>query len=240
MIRLLHPPGRDLSQLAWWPDCVHLLEPVAASDAEEPLAEIERSPYLRLNGDGLELVDRRFSGGFCLKAEEVDRHAKSTSFLCRAAGVIGVEFRVLDMFAGFGVDGLALARHADVTLVEQNPIAFVLLREFADRLGIRADIRLGDGPEELSKAITSAYEVVYLDPMFPIRNKKALPNRGMQHLRALDVSEPYSEAGVTNLIELARGCALDRVVLKRRLRDPQIGKPNFSLKGRTVRFDVYR
>lgn len=240
MIPLLHAPEREPTRLAWWQDCAHLLEAVAATDIFQPPPLYADAPYLRLNRDEIELVDGRFDGAFRLDAEDVSRHADATSYLCRATGVVGTDFRVLDVFAGFGIDGLALARHVEVTLIEQSPIVFVMLKEFADRMSLRADIRMGDGPNQLLDNSGGAYEVVYLDPMFPTRNKKALPNRAMQHLQALDDSEQILEEGVAELISIARSCALDRVVLKRRLRDPQIEKPNFSLKGRTVRFDVYR
>lgn len=237
---MLHSPEREPTRLAWWQDCAHFLKAVATTDIFQPHPPFGNTPYLRLNRDELELVDERFNGPFRLEAQDVARRAESTSYLCRATGVVGTKFRVLDIFAGFGIDGLALARHANVTLIEQNPIVFVMLKEFADRMSLLADIRLGDGPSQLSDTTGEAYEVVYLDPMFPTRNKKALPNRAMQHLQALDDSEQISEEGVADLVLSARSRALDRVVLKRRLRDPQIDKPNFSLKGRTVRFDVYR
>jgi 16S rRNA (guanine1516-N2)-methyltransferase len=240
LIRLIHSSDFDPTHLAWWQDCAHLLNPSPEESLAPAREPTDGSPYLRFFADELELVDPRFSGTFSLSGTEVERHAGHGSLLCRATGVVGAELRLLDMFAGFGIDGLALARHAHVTFVEHNPVVFVLLREFADRLGVEANFIHGDGTQHLLELPRKKCEVVYVDPMFPMRNKKALPNRAMQHLQALDTSERMSEVRVADLVEMAQACAGDRVVLKRRVRDPQVGKPNFSMKGRTVRFDVYR
>jgi hypothetical protein len=41
-------------------------------------------------------------------------------------------------------------------------------------------------------------------------------------------------------LERARERALRRVVLKRRARDPVIGRPDWTVRGKAVRYDVYR
>ena len=195
--------------------------------------------YLTLDGGGLKLVDPAFSTPFQLQPAEVAQHAQPGSGLYRAAGLsVGNNsgVKILDACAVFGIDGLALARQAQVTLYERQPVVFVMLLEFAARVGVKVDIRQGDGLAAMS--VEAAWDVIYLDPMFPQRNKKALPSRPMQHLRGLS-------AGAENLVldsvlEIALAGVNDRVVLKRRVRDPVIGQPNYSLGGKTVRFDVYR
>ena len=49
-------------------------------------------------------------------------------------------------------------------------------------------------------------------------------------------AEPFDPA----VIPLAQRCARSRVVLKRRLKDPVALKPDWTLKGRSVRYDVYQ
>ena len=160
------------------------------------------------------------------------------SHLCRAVGVGSDAGRktVLDAFAGFGTDGLALAQHCEVTLVEVNPVVFVLLAEISCRSGHEVELLHADCWPLLEQN-ARRWDVIYLDPMFPRRNKRALPNKAMQLLK--EMTQEMKEANIEQLLAVARQASRERVVLKRRLKDPVMGRPNHSLKGRSVRFDVY-
>ena len=72
--------------------------------------------------------------------------------------------------------------------------------------------------------------------MFHSDGQKSLPSIELQHLRSL-----FSEVtqDVAYLIDIARRVSRERVVLKRKTKDAQIGSPNFSIYGKLVRFDVY-
>ena len=52
----------------------------------------------------------------------------------------------------------------------------------------------------------------------------------------------FSEASpdAAYLIDIAKRVSRERVVIKRKTKDVQIGTPNFSIHGKLVRFDVYR
>lgn len=89
----------------------------------------------------------------------------------------------------------------------------------------------------MRRADGERYDVVYLDPMFPPRNKTALPARPLQVLREI-VGEDAPDA--SELLALARRSALGRVVMKQRAHAPAVGEPDWRVAGRTVRFDVYR
>lgn len=194
---------------------------------------------MSLDAGGLKLMDPAFPTPFQLQPDDVFQHAQPGSLLYRASGLGSAspaELTILDACAGFGIDGLALARAARVTLVERQSLVFIMLLEFASRIGASVDIRHGDGLSAFEAE--SAWDVIYLDPMFPQRSKKALPSRPMQHLRGLSAgAEPMV---LDEVLTGALACANDRVVLKRRLRDPEVGRPSYSLAGKTVRFDVYR
>ncbi|MCY4563591.1 MAG: class I SAM-dependent methyltransferase, partial [Gammaproteobacteria bacterium] len=82
-----------------------------------------------------------------------------------------------------------------------------------------------------------AVEVAYLDPMFPARRKTALPGREMQYLRDLAWR---GETALSRQIHLAQRAARDRVVVTRRARDSSASAPSWRIRGRLVRFDVYR
>lgn len=165
--------------------------------------------------------------------------AGSLSELGKACGVAQGHRRILDACAGFGTDGMTLADlGCTVTMVEQNLLVWLLLRDLDQALG-RVTVEYGDCTDFM-RDLRRCWDVIYLDPMFPPRRKTALPNRGLQHLRELSgVQEPDVGLTLTQLIALGRRCALARVVVKRRLKDPQDTQSAFQIKGKSIRFDVY-
>jgi 16S rRNA (guanine1516-N2)-methyltransferase len=80
-------------------------------------------------------------------------------------------------------------------------------------------------------------EVVYLDPMYPTRNKTALVKKEMRVLKNI-VGEDHDAPA---LLVAALACARQRVVVKRpRLASPLAGpKPSMQIAAKTTRFDVY-
>ena len=157
--------------------------------------------------------------------------------MCRACGVSKSNYEILDAFGGFGIDALALAHFSTVEVVERDPLTFVALAELASRFRVPLTAVNGDALARIGSG--SHYDVIYLDPMFPRRSKKALPNRAMQYLQ-LRNEENQEAYDLVALVGEACDAASDRVVLKRRIKDPVVGLPNYSLAGRTIRFDVYR
>ena len=144
---------------------------------------------------------------------------------------------VLDAFAGFGVDGLTLAGlGADVTLVERNLVVWLMLRSIACGHPSVA-IHYADSFNLFHSG--DAWDVVYLDPMFLPTKKSALPKRDLQILREISDVAPSSKKYLEQLIEIAKDSATDRVVLKRRKNDPEVARPNFSIRSKTICFDVF-
>jgi 16S rRNA (guanine1516-N2)-methyltransferase len=80
-------------------------------------------------------------------------------------------------------------------------------------------------------------DVVYLDPMFPARQKSARVKKDLQILQLLttDQSPP------NHLLSAALAAAARRVVVKRPRRAPCLTEcsPSHCLTGKTIRFDVY-
>jgi 16S rRNA (guanine1516-N2)-methyltransferase len=178
------------------------------------------------------------SSGLWVPLDEVRRRAAEGGLLLRACGVRGGNRpRVLDPMAGLGVDGLLLAaRGCEVTLVERHPMLCELMEDLTRRSGLSGVTCVcGDGFLHLADEVP--YEVIYLDPMFPARNKHSLPHKRMQWLSRL--AEP-DHRPLGEWIDAAVAAAENRVVLKRRRKDPQVRRPDWQIPGRTVRFDVYR
>lgn len=192
---------------------------------------------------GLALHKSGEGGGVMLERDELTRRLRQGKrlLLARACGV-GAGISILDAMAGFGLDGLTLARLGGVvTMCERHPAVFALLEDGMTRLApkLLADERIvlcsADAADVL--AAGSAYDVVYLDPMFPSRAKRALPGKRARYLAELVGA---GAKDVEELLAAARRAARLRVVLKRRRRDPVIDTPHHHLEGRAVRFDVYR
>ena len=185
--------------------------------------------------DGTMAHRRKFGGG---RGEAV----------AKAVGIKGDYLpTVIDATAGLGRDAFVLAAiGCKVTLVERNPIVCALLEdglnrayqdpeigEFMQQRMILANVR---SISALDPATESA-DVVYLDPMYPHKQKSALVKKEMrvfQHLVGADLDSD-------DFFLPAKSLARKRVVVKRPDYAPFIAaqKPDFSQETKNHRFDVY-
>lgn len=80
-------------------------------------------------------------------------------------------------------------------------------------------------------------DVVYIDPMFPAREKSGKVKKEMQLFHQLVGEDEDSSI----LLSLALEVAQYRVVVKRSVHAPFLAeqKPGYSLKGKSTRFDIY-
>jgi 16S rRNA (guanine1516-N2)-methyltransferase len=161
--------------------------------------------------------------------------------------------QIVDMTAGLGRDGFVLASlGAKVTLIERNPIVHTLLQnglhrarkyaqsndqqllEIVDRINLFAGQStwlVNSLPDELCA------DVIYLDPMFPGRQKSAKVKKEMQAFHILVGDDPDSD----HLLDIALQTARYRVVVKRPVGAPFINgqKSTHSITGKSTRFDIY-
>ena len=152
--------------------------------------------------------------------------------------------RVHDALAGWGTDGLVLAAlgcqvHLSERNAEVHGILDSRLRAESPRLARARPDSISWEHEDARDRWRSGgdFDVVYLDPMFGNHPKTALPAKQMQVLANL-VGE-MSTGEIAELIEQARRVAGSRVVVKRRARAEAIGRPDWQIRARSVRFDVY-
>ncbi len=156
---------------------------------------------------------------------------------------------VLDATGGLGRDAFVLAAHGcRVTLVERQPVLAALLADGLARaaqdekiariVGERLKLLTGDS-REIMRELPEAErpEVIYLDPMFPHRDKSALVKKEMVILRLLAGPDEDS----AELLAAARTCATRRVVVKRPVgAEPLAGlAPDLEQKSGAHRFDIY-
>lgn len=153
---------------------------------------------------------------------------------------------ILDATAGLGQDAFVLAcLGCDIQLIERSPIVWALLEdglrrasedpELAPVVG-RMQLRRGQAIDHFSEP-GFKIDVVYLDPMFPHREKSAQVKKEMHLFRQLLGNDDDADA----LLEPALACARYRVVVKRpRLAPPLAGRePDHRLEGKSNRYDLY-
>ncbi|ACR70863.1 ribosomal RNA small subunit methyltransferase J [Edwardsiella ictaluri] len=178
---------------------------------------------------------RRFGGG---RGEAV----------AKAVGIKGGYLPdVVDATAGLGRDAFVLASlGCRVRMLERHPAVAALLddglqRGYADAeigpwLRERLTLLHASSIEALA-TLTPRPEVVYLDPMFPHRQKSALVKKDMRVFQALVGADDDADA----LLAPARRLATKRVVVKRPDYAPPlagVATPNATLT-KSHRFDIY-
>ena len=154
---------------------------------------------------------------------------------------------VLDLTAGWGVDGYILARHGqNVTLLEQNElvqaiVAFSLQQLAADpekgKFAQRLTIINAEALCYLNGLSEQRYDCIYLDPMFAAHKSGAKPAKEMQILQALT-----DNTAIDACFELALQHARKRVVVKRAAKAPTLTslEPDMVHRAKSIRFDVYQ
>lgn len=145
---------------------------------------------------------------------------------------------IWDITAGLGRDAAVLwSKGASLTLVERDPVVYMLLQDGLRRAHLEGQVNcyLGEAKTYLEPLKAEHYpDVIYIDPMHPIRSKSAKVKKEMQCLQQWIVPDDPMR-----LLLCALNYTKERVVMKWPVRKPPLLKPNHSLIGKTVRFDVY-
>lgn len=160
---------------------------------------------------------------------------------------------VLDATAGLGRDALLMAHlGCEVLMLERSPLVHALLEDGLARALAAGDepllsaalprLRLqhGEARHWLAAVLRGEQpqpDVVYLDPMFPPRNKSAKVKKDMALLQEL----LGAEEDFPSLLQAACAAARLRVVVKRPGHRPDLTlpPPTFTVPGKTAQFEVY-
>ncbi len=168
--------------------------------------------------------------------------------IAKAVGLkSGANPTVVDATAGLGRDAFVLASlGCQVTMLERHPVVAALLADGLQRAQQDAEIgewmrdrmllRAGSALKNLQQ-LGFTPDVVYLDPMFPHRQKSALVKKEMRVFQSLVGPDLDADA----LLPAALAVAGKRVVVKRPdyagyLNDKT---PSMSIETKSNRFDVY-
>ena len=169
--------------------------------------------------------------------------------LAKAIGLKkGATPTIIDATAGFGRDAFVLANlGCQITLLERNPLIARLLENALDRAKDDHDIsdaisRMSlinnDAVEYLSNLEAQQHpDVIYMDPMYPVRIKSALVKKDMRLLHRLAGEDADSK----QILTIARQVAQKRVVVKRPTSASFVGDlpPDTNIETKSTRYDVY-
>ena len=147
------------------------------------------------------------------------------SFLLAAAGFTVRMFERDETIAALLEDGL--------TRASNNPvISYVAKRMSLDRSDSLQYL------ESLAQSSEQTPDVIYLDPMFPARQKSAAVKKKFQLLHVLE--KPCDGAEEDALIRAAFAAGPRKVVIKRPVKGGHLAgiKPSYSITGKAVRYDV--
>lgn len=150
----------------------------------------------------------------------------------------------VDATAGLGEDSLILAAAGfNVKMYEYNPVIASLLKDAIRRakknqilkdIVSRMEVVTGDSTIEMPKLLDE-YDIVYLDPMFPEKQKSSLTKKKFQVLHMLE--RPCMNEN--DLLSAAMKVNSSRIVIKRPAKGPYVAnkKPDYSITGKAVRYD---
>lgn len=170
--------------------------------------------------------------------------------LAKAIGLHKIKHpTVIDATAGLGRESFVLASlGCQVTALERNPTVHALLADGLKRAQQAEDTDLNQiinhitlhhiaAQDYLTQLEQNLPDVIYLDPMFPERQKSAQVQKEMRFFHEVVGDDADDDV----LLELARHKAKKRVAVKRPRLAPLLAgcEPNFVIKGKAIRFDIY-
>jgi 16S rRNA (guanine1516-N2)-methyltransferase len=134
-----------------------------------------------------------------------------------------------------------------VALSEQSTPLSYLLDQARDLALLSANDKVSEAANRMKvlwgdsrQRVVDGFDVIYIDPMFPERAKTAAVKKDLATVQAL-----HTDSTVVNdpgdLLIWALAQPVERIVMKRPVKAPALGsaKPSHSIKGKTVRFDVF-
>ncbi len=213
-------------------------------EGEQTLRMIEKADGLTLTDGKLEL-----RADFSSMLPRIRQGSLQRELLVKAAKQKNADhpLRAVDATAGLGEDSFLLAAAGyEVILFEHDEwIASLLedalkrakedsmLAEYAGRMHLRKE----DSIEGMQR-LEFAPDLIYLDPMFPERQKSGLVKKKFQLLQKLEL--PCSQG--EELFDAAKAAGPDRIIVKRMAKGPELAgkKADYSIKGKTIRYDIYR
>ena len=181
---------------------------------------------------------------FTLNFDRVRKGAGGEPLL-RAVG--GHVKTLVDMTPGWCADALQIARQGiRVSAIERNRVVFLMIRYARTGMSdaaLRERLQLFHGrSERWLETQRHQPDVIYLDPVFPVKTKSAATRKEMVILQRLSQQDDDDHSENDRMLfDTAMKYALKRVVVKRPhhaapLAPGKVGET----RGKLVRFDIYK
>ena len=172
------------------------------------------------------------------------KNSKATNVKQSGAENSKEKLKAIDATCGLGEDSLILAAAGfEVLMFERNPVIAALLKDAIRRAKknqilkeIVGKMKVVEGDSiELMPKLEEEFDVIYLDPMFPEKQKSALTKKKFQLLHMLESPAIDGDA----LLNSAMKVNAKKIIIKRPPSGPYLGnvKPSYSIEGKAVRFD---
>lgn len=148
--------------------------------------------------------------------------------------------KILDLTMGLANDSLKLIYFgAHVTAVEKQPMIFALVRDALDRFEQALELQLVAADVlTQSASFFKDFDVFYMDPMFHLEKRTALPKKKMQFLA--DIIGKNTDEEFSAVFKVLQNYK-KRIVIKRHPDAPHFLslKPKNIYAGKKIRFEVF-
>ncbi len=173
------------------------------------------------------------------------KRAEHEGNLKKALGKTRDRLAIFDATAGLLTDTMIfLSLGHIVVAIEQSKIIFLLVQDAIRRAQSKIPFLdnlkfINANSVDLYERINTKFDIVYLDPMYPIVKKNIKKSGDLRSISA--ILELESMAGNENyIINNFMNFKYKKLILKRPLKSPKIySNINYQVKGKTTRFDVY-
>ena len=165
--------------------------------------------------------------------------------IAKAMGLSKGYREILDLTAGMAVDSVFLFKlGCQVTAIERSEPIYQMLAAAYEKAGdhftkYKGSLRFihADANQYLNQFENhQGPEVIYYDPMYPMKTKSALPKKSMQVFRQVVGDDQDCEQVLAKALLKAKY----RVVVKRPVKaDPILPGVMHSFEGKIVRYDMY-
>ncbi len=226
------------------------------------LEEVSKNDLVLLyDKEGLSLVGGklRLQADFNNMLPRVKDDMWQNELIARAAKIKEGEsnLKAMDATAGFGEDSLILAAAGyEVMLYEKDPVIAALLKDCLIRArkipeikdmvmrmklvegdSIEAMLNMAELKKDETKVVADMPDLIYLDPMFPERQKSSKIKKKFQLIQKLERPCFNGE----EMVNAALSLNPKKILIKRPMKAETLGDrtPEFSYKGTSIRYDCF-
>ena len=175
----------------------------------------------------------------------INNKAKKIDLIKAVQGRSKSLVKILDMTAGIGQDSSILAAQGyRVTAIEKNPYIFIMFKQQllrAKDIGLDSvsdNVKLYFGDSSKIAIPKRIFDIIYIDPMFPVCHKNTKPNKAMQLLQMLISYNPIEDSLLLNNAKLFH---CKKIIVKRHRTGCYLAnqKPTSQIISKSIRFDIY-